>query len=77
MGAPGRGLTLDHGSVRLSAQQAKWRRMAQRFDYIIRSFGSFAPAILNPAGLFLYGLKLCVFAPLREISACVFERLDL
>ena len=47
--------------------------MAQRFDYIIRSFGSLAPPIVNPAGLFLFGLKLCVFAPLREISARVFE----
>jgi hypothetical protein len=52
--------------------------MAQRFDYIVRSFGSLAPPIIvNPAGLFLFGPKLCVFAPLREISARVFERLDL
>ena len=48
--------------------------MAQRLDYIVRSFGSLTPPILNPAGLFLFGLKLCVFAPLREISACVFEQ---
>jgi hypothetical protein len=48
--------------------------MAQSLDYIVRSFWSLASPILNPAGLFLFGLKLCVFAPLREISACVFEQ---
>jgi hypothetical protein len=47
--------------------------MAQRLDYIVRSFGRLASPILNPAGVFLFGLKLCVFAPLREISACVFK----